>query len=333
MNLADLASDDLLHCYDSDSDGTLSHFVFQSLPGMLALRTLHMRDCKFTADDAVLLALCLQHAPSLSAFSVPGNDLADAGTHLFASHAPEWHPLEYLYLSGNDVTGSAPHCSGIALLLQKLPALVELDLHGNRLGKHPTAMQALANAVSAHRCLLKLDLDGNVLTDECGPAIASMIASPLLPDAAACTAFKACPLNRLLLGSNKFGDEFVATLSQALKRNTTLTFLALFHNNLTNASASSLSEALTSHRSLRTLDLGESRHLDQSGWTTLLRSISVGSFVSALSGAAQAGPELYKQFIQQFPINAARHRTITARVVRNWARVCITVCCIRANLE
>jgi Ran GTPase-activating protein (RanGAP) involved in mRNA processing and transport len=61
---------------------------------------------------------------------------------------------------------------------QKTTALAELDLHGNNIGED--GCEKLARALRQQKTLLRLNLNGNPLTDKGGVAIAQSLAVRIL---------------------------------------------------------------------------------------------------------------------------------------------------------
>ncbi|XP_038603645.1 NACHT, LRR and PYD domains-containing protein 3-like [Tachyglossus aculeatus] len=148
--------------------------------------------------------------------------------------------LETLRISGNLLTkGCIPD---LELLVRANPGLTHLDLSGNSLGDEAVALLC-AHLGAADRQLCHLSLVENGLTQECVPALSSLLSK--LP-----------ALTCLKLGFNSLGDPGLLILAPALSDPTCgLLKLDLEANGLTDACMPTLAQALARNQTLEALIL------------------------------------------------------------------------------
>ncbi|XP_039622550.1 NACHT, LRR and PYD domains-containing protein 3-like isoform X2 [Polypterus senegalus] len=216
------------------------------------LRRLRMAFCQLTHECCTSFssALCVEHS-LLMELELEGNELGDEGVHLLCEGLRKPNcKLEKLWL---DKCGLTSGCCGdlSSALCTEHSRLTELHLGDNKLAN--SGVQLLCEGLKSLNCKLeRLRLDSCDLTSECCKALSSVLCRE-----------RSC-LSTLELGQNTLTDLGMGLLCEGLKNlNCKLQTLRLWSCGLTSKCCECLLSALCAeHSHLTVLDLAENNLKD-----------------------------------------------------------------------
>ncbi|XP_078528559.1 NACHT, LRR and PYD domains-containing protein 12-like isoform X2 [Lissotriton helveticus] len=206
------------------------------------LQKINLDCCGITGASCAALAAALCSGRSLLDLGLRLSTLGDAGATLLCDALK--HPdtrLQKINLNSCEITGAS--CAALAAALRPNRSLLELDLGCNPLGDAGATLlwEALKHPLTR---LQKINLRGCEIT---GATCAALVA-------ALCSGRSLLELD---LGWNNLGDAGASLLCDALKHpNTRLQKICLNCCGITDASCEGLAAVLRSNRSLMELDLG-----------------------------------------------------------------------------
>ncbi|MCJ1251473.1 hypothetical protein MMC30_008706 [Trapelia coarctata] len=210
-------------------------------------------------------------------FLLGNNIIGPAGARAIANFVDRYpNRMETWYLAGNCID-TRSFCT-LARSWENSNAITNLWLKRNPLG--PQSVPALCDLIRVSSVLRTLDLDQTELSDAGITQLFTQLLkittdNPLLPlrtlylnstgiSGAACTAIAnylaspCCALESLYISNNPVGTTGLLALSVGLNQNNSLVRLCLSSCGLSNKGATALFRALTGHRKLSYLDIGQS---------------------------------------------------------------------------
>ena len=200
---------------------------------------LKINNCRFSDEEAKLLANALKNNTTLLEFYIDRNQIGAEGAKALANALGKNTTLLDFSLGNNQIGDEG--AKALAIALEKNTTLMRLELYNNNIGIDGTT--ALASALEKNETLYIIYLCDNNIGDDGAIALAS--------------ALKKTTISSINISNIKIGDKGAKALATALEKNTTLLNLNLKNNQIGDEGAKALATALEKNRSLETLYLYE----------------------------------------------------------------------------
>ena len=235
-----------------------------------SLASLHLKENSLSTLGMIKIAQSLSWSSNLSVLDISNNQINEGAADAIAIGLLNNKNIKELYLSNNNLGAGIVK---ITAALQNVSTLIILDLNNNNgteeaadhlaaiAGKNrfqklflancnlKLGMKKIACALSNINTLTELNLNNNGITDGVACSLAAAIESNPL-------------LTTLKLSNNKLQAKGIQTISQSLRKLSSLQVLHIDYNQITKEAANDLASVVLSNRNLRDLYLNNNELQD-----------------------------------------------------------------------